>query len=79
MKFYKEERLADFHFWDNAIETVKYLTTEDLDALDKYMTKNIHKFFRAGEVNDFFSFEKNRIAEVLGFNDWESLVAERSK
>lgn len=75
MKIYKEESIRDFQFWSGAKDTVKYLTDDELDTLESILENEI---FPEGasetEINDFFWFEDDYIAELLGYNDFEEIM-----
>lgn len=75
MKIYREESIKDFQFWSGAKDIVKYLTDDELDTLESILESEI---FPDGasetEINDFFWFEDNYIAELLGHNDFEEIM-----
>jgi hypothetical protein len=75
MKIYKEESIRNFQFWCGAKDTVKYLTDDELDTLESILESDI---FPDGasetEINDFFWFEDDYIAELLGYNDFEEIM-----
>lgn len=79
MKITSEISLRNFEFWSGAKDTVKYLTLEELDTLefiieDMYFESEISDT----TINDIFWFEDDWIAEMLGYENWESLLEERT-
>lgn len=39
MKIYTENSLTNFEFWSGAKDTVKYLTDEELDTIEKNVSR----------------------------------------
>lgn len=74
MKIYKEESLSNFEFWSGAKDTVKYLTDEELDTIEAMLEDLNPDGMDETEVNDFFRFEDDTIAEWLGYEDFEALM-----
>jgi hypothetical protein len=75
MKIYKEESIKNFQFWSGAKDTVKYLTDDELDTLESILESDIFPDgASATEINDFFWFEDDYIAELLGYNDFEEIM-----
>lgn len=75
MKVIKEVcRANDFDFWSGAKDTVKYLTDDEVeqifDMLDEYYPDGMTET----QVNDFFWFDDDTIAEWLGYRDFEELM-----
>lgn len=76
MKIYTETGLDSFKFWSGARDTIEELTKdeikeieailEELDVDDEGMSDT--------EVNDFFWFERDTIAEWLGYNDFDEII-----
>lgn len=75
MKIYSETSLKNFQFWSGAKDTVKYLTDDELETLESILEMDI---FPDGasetEINDFFWFEDDMIAELLGYSDFEEIM-----
>lgn len=75
MKIYSETSLKNFDFWSGAEDVVKFLTDDELDVLESILESEI---FPDGasetEINDFFWFEDDYIAELLGYNDFEEIM-----
>lgn len=65
--------LRDFEFWSGAKYTRETLTEEQLDSLEQCLTDCYPGGLSDTELNDIFWFERDFIAEALGFLDWEHL------
>ena len=74
MKIYKEESLSNFEFWSGAVDTVKYLTDEELDTIEVMLENLNPEGMDETEINDFFWFEDDTIADWLGYEDFEALM-----
>lgn len=79
MKYVCEDSLYNFKFWSGGKDTADVLTYEELETLDSLL-ENI--FCEEPpptdtEINDFFWFERDTIAEWLGYTDWEDLENKR--
>lgn len=74
MKIYKEDSLRNFDFWSGAVDTVKYLTEEELDRIETILEDAYPDGMDETEINDFFWFEDDTIAEWLGYDDFEELM-----
>ncbi len=74
MKVTKEISLSNFEFWSGAVDTVKYLTTEELDQIE-FMLMDLHpEGLDATQINDIFWFEDDMLAEWLGYNNFEEIM-----
>ena len=74
MKIYKEQSLSDVEFWSGAKDTVKYLTDEELDQIEEILEELYPGGIDETEINDFFWFEDDLIAEWLGYEDFEAIM-----
>lgn len=74
MKIYSEKSLRNFDFWSGAKDTVKYLTDDELDTIEEILEDSYPDGMDETEVNDFFWFEDDTIAEWLGYEDFEELM-----
>lgn len=77
MKIYKEVDASNFEFWSGAKDTVKYLTKDEIDTIFD-MLDDTGDGMDETEVNDFFWFEDDTIADWLGWPDFETLMEARS-
>ena len=74
MKIYAEKSLRNFDFWSGARDTVKYLTLEELDQIEAILEDCNPDGMDETEINDFFWFEDDTIADWLGYSDFEELM-----
>lgn len=74
----KDKRLRDFDFWSGAKDTVDYLTSDELDTIEDMLEDAYPDGMTETQVNDLFWFDTDVIAEWLGYDDFESLINERS-
>lgn len=79
MKIVEHINLADFDFWAGAVDTAKYLTKEDFEEIEYFLEDAVPKesLMTSTEVNDFFWFEEDTIAQLLGYEDFEALQKDR--
>ena len=73
MMIHKEESLRNFEFWSGAQYTAETLTCSELDQIEAILEELYPDGMDETELNDFFWFENDAIAEMLGFEDWEAL------
>jgi len=73
MRFYKEESLTNFEFWSGAKDTIKYLTHDELNTIESILEDNETEMSET-DINDFFWFEDDTIAEWLGYENFEELT-----
>ena len=74
MKVYSETSLTNFEFWSGGKDTAKYLTNEELDLIESILEDCYPDGIDETEINDFFWFEDDTIAEWLGYNDFEEIM-----
>ena len=79
MKVYEESSLNDFEFWGSAIQTAKYLTDDEIDAIEENLNELNSGGMSKTEINDFFWFDDDTIAKWLGYPDFETLMDERKE
>ena len=79
MKVYTDMDWGDFEFWSGAKTTVDILTEEEMDTLWDELAEISPEGMNATEVNDFFWFDTDTIADWLGYPDFETLYEERTK
>ena len=79
MKIYTEQALSDVQWWSGAKDTAKYLTDSDFETLETELEQLYPGGIDETELNDLFWLEEDWIAELLGYTDFEQLIAERSK
>ena len=74
MKIYSEKSLKDFDFWSGAKDTVKYLTEDELNQIESILEDCFPKGMDETEINDFFWFEDDTIAEWLGYSSFDDII-----
>lgn len=77
MKYYVEKSLNDFEFWCGAADTIEELTSDEIDQIESMLEEDYGEMSET-DINDFFWFERDTIAEWLGYSDFEELM-ERNK
>lgn len=74
MKVYKEVNAYNFDFWSGAKDTVKYLTDEEVNMIFDMLEELYPEGMDETQVNDFFWFEEDTIAEWLGYRSFEEIM-----
>lgn len=74
MKITCEKSLRNFDFWGAACYTRGFLTFADLDRIEDAL-EEVSLCWTETEINDLFAFDSDQIAEILGYEDWETLEA----
>ena len=78
MRIYKEVSGCDFDFWSGARNTVAYLDEAEIEQIFNELDDCYPEGMDETEVNDFFWFEDDTIADWLGWPDFETLMKARS-
>ena len=74
MKIYTEKSLNDFNFWSGAKDTVKYLTEDEINQIETILEDSFPEGMNETEINDFFCFEEDTIAEWLGYPSFDDIM-----
>ena len=74
MKIYTEKSLNDFDFWSGAKDTVKYLTEDEINQIESILEDCFPDGMSETEINDFFWFEDDTIAEWLGYSSFDDIM-----
>ena len=77
MKIYTEDSIRNFNFWSGAIDTIDDLTWDDFDILEPIIEEMFEGECSDTDLNDFFWFERDTIAEWLGYEDYDELMRDR--
>ena len=77
MKIYIEDSIRNFDFWSGARDTVNDLTYDDFDILEPIIEDMFMGECSDTDLNDFFWFERDTIAEWLGYEDYDKLMEDR--
>lgn len=79
MQYTVEKPLRDFEFWAGAKETVALLTYSDIDTIEIFleeMAADCEVIWSETEINDFFWFQHDEIADILGYDDFDQIIEE---
>ena len=82
MKVYSEVSLIDFNFWGGAKDTVEELYEEDFDIIQsaiEEMECDENGMIEEVDLNDVIWFERDWIARILGYEDFEELIRDRQR
>lgn len=74
MKIYEEKSISEFEFWSGAADTVKYLTEDQMDTVEAMLEECYPDGMSDTQLNDFFWFEDDTIAQWLGFESFDELM-----
>ena len=75
MKYYKEESLTNFEFWGGGADTVEELTDEEIEKIENYLeSESPEEGWSDTAINDFFWFEREIIAEWLGYDSFDDII-----
>ena len=75
MKIVEEVRLRDFEFWAGAIYRAERLSNDELDQIEEILEEIYPEGMSNVSLNDLFWFEEDFIAQSLGFDSFEDIVA----
>lgn len=80
MKITKEVTTKnDFNFWSGAVDTVNELTDEEFERIINELEMLDPEGMTETQLNDFFWFEDDTIAEMLGYSNWEELEEDENR
>lgn len=75
MKYYKEESLDNFEAWSGGKDTLDTLREKgDVDSVEcliEEMSECSEEGWSETAINDFLWFERDTIAQHLGYSNWE--------
>lgn len=57
------------------MDTVQYMTASEIDTIGEMLEELYPEGMTQTDVNDFFWFERDTIAEWLGFDSWEAYMS----
>jgi hypothetical protein len=78
MKVYRDVPLTEFKFWAGAQDTVRCLSCDELDQIEQILEDIYPEGLEEGMINDLFWFERDLIAEWLGYENFDEIM-ERCK
>ena len=73
MKIYSDTSLSDFEAWSGGKDTLDTLTDDQITTVESYLEDLYPDGMENVELNDFLWFERDTIADWLGYRDWEHL------
>lgn len=76
MKIWTEDSIRNFRFWSGGRDTVNDLFDSDFDILEPLIEEMFGGEIEDTELNDFFWFERDLIAEWLGYEDYDELMSD---
>lgn len=68
----------NFNFWSGAKETINYLLNSEVQEILNCLEDCYPEGMSETELNDFFWFEDDTIADWLGWPDFDTLMKARS-
>lgn len=74
-----EKNLRNFEFWAGAKDTIKYLTFAEINTIESMLEEIYPEGMTETQVNDFFWFEDDTIAEWLGYNNFEEIIERKQE
>ena len=77
MKIWTEDSIRNFNFWSGGRDTVDDLFDSDFDIIEPILEEMFEGEVEDVNLNDFFWFERDTIAEWLGYEDYDELLADR--
>lgn len=77
MTIIKEERLENFEFWSGARHLADKLTSKEFSIIEEFLEELFPDGMEEVEVNDFFWFDGDTIAQALGYEDEYDLLESR--
>ena len=77
MKIWSEDSIRNFKFWSGARDTVDDLFDTDFDIIEPLIEEMYEGEIEDVDLNDFFWFERDTIANWLGYEDYDELMIDR--
>lgn len=74
MKIVSENPISEFHFWSGAAELAKHLSEKEMDQIENILEEQYPDGMTDTELNDFFWYEGQTIAEWLGYEKEDDLL-----
>ena len=74
-----EVSIFDFEAWSGGADTLEDLTDEDCDIIECELEMMYPDGMSETELNDFLWFERDYIAELLGYDDYDELLEDRKE
>lgn len=69
-----ETSLFDFKFWSGAVDRAEKLCKDDFDKIEDALSDMYPDGMTECEVNDFFWFEEDFLAQCIGYDSWDEFL-----
>ena len=69
-----ETDLHSFEAWSGGRDTLVELTFEQINQLDEAVSEMYSEGIDETELNDFLWFERDYIAEILGYENFDEII-----
>ena len=79
MKNIKEISGNKFEFWSGGKDTARFLTEKEIEQVFYILEECYPEGMDETEINDFFWYEDDTIAEWLGYESFEQIMDERKE
>lgn len=76
MLVYREVGSNNINLWSEGYKTTTWLTDREVDEVLEYLEELYPEGIDEIELNDFFTFNRDNIAEILGYASWDELIEE---
>ena len=73
MKVYSEKEFENFEFWGGAKDRAEMLTDDEGNMIFDNLEECYPEGLSETEINDFFWFEDDFIATILGYQSFEEI------
>ena len=74
MKITQDTSLQNFEFWGGAEDLAKSLSGSELDRVEQILEEQYPEGMDATDLNDFFAYEGDTVAEWLGYKSEEYIL-----
>ena len=77
MRYQVEENIHNFQFWSGAKDTIAELTYDEMNSLEQLIEEIFDgrdELPTDTDINDFVWFERDTIAQHLGYDDFDELM-----
>ena len=75
MRYQVEDNIHNFPFWSGAKDTIAELTIEEMNSLEALIEEIFYDELPTDtQINDFVWFERDTIAQHLGYDDFDELM-----
>ena len=75
MRYQIEDNIHNFPFWSGAKDTIAELTMDEMNSLEALIEEMFYDELPTDtEINDFVWFERDAIAQHLGYDDFDELM-----